>query len=610
MSLESINPYRTREILQKYFGYSDFHPLQEEIIKDVLNHNDVLVVIPTGGGKSLCYQLPAVMNEGISVVISPLIALMKDQVDDLSERGISATSINSALTYSEISETKSRLLKKQIKLLYVAPERIVIPDFLDFLRQLNVSLFAIDEAHCISEWGHEFRPEYRKLNLLKENFPAVPLIALTSTAIPQVQTDIVNQLNMVNPKIYRGSLNRKNLFYQIRPKNKEMFQHLLGYIKNHPNDSGIIYCQSRKSVDELSRKLQNKGIRALPYHAGLSSNSRNENQEKFVNDDVEIIVATIAFGMGIDKPNIRYVLHCDMPKSIEGYYQETGRAGRDGLKSDCILFFSYSDKIKHEYFIRKLEDEQNKRIAYSKLDKMIDFCTWSKCRRITLLNYFGEKYDTHNCNMCNVCVPSKKAEIASYSKPEVMTANTPKIPYFNYRKCSQKNDTIQSGISFSDNIRASILEVIKSFPNGAMSRTDVARVLTGLDSSKSAKNLNIISSPLFGRFSRLTKKEVFEVINNMLVSKDIEFIPKSEPTFGREKLRIPFRVNLGKIKSYSVTEIRSKCPSAYEKWTEAQEQKLINEYKNGKTISELAKLLGRQTGGIRSRLNKLNILFP
>ncbi|MEK7448009.1 MAG: RecQ family ATP-dependent DNA helicase [Planctomycetota bacterium] len=572
MSLDSNNTYHTREVLQKYFGYSDFHPLQEEIIKDVLDHNDVLVLIPTGGGKSLCYQLPAVMNDGITVVISPLIALMKDQVDDLSERGISAVSINSALTYSEISEIKSRLLKKQIKLLYVAPERIVIPDFLDFLRQLNISLFAIDEAHCISEWGHEFRPEYRKLNLLKKNFPAVPLIALTSTAVPQVQTDIVNQLNMVNPKIYRGSLNRKNLFYQIRPKKKEMFQHLLGYIKNHHNDSGIIYRQSRKSVDELSRKLQNKGIRALPYHAGLSSETRSENQEKFIKDDVEIIVATIAFGMGIDKPNIRYVIHCDMPKSIEGYYQETGRAGRDGLKSDCILFFSYSDKIKHEYFIRKIEDEQNRRIAYSKLYRMIDFCTWSKCRRITLLNYFGEKYDAHNCNMCDACAPSEKAEVISYTEPEAVIPKAKKTTDFVFRECDQK-----------------LFEILRALRKQIADKQHMPPYIVFSDVS-----LKDMST----RYPQTM--DAFREINGV---GDVKLKKYGHLFTGK----IVDYCKANKSKAYSVPGIRRECSSAYEKWTEAQEQKLISEYKSGKTISELANLLGRQTGGIRSRLKKLAI---
>ena len=426
-----------KDILQKHFGYTDFHPLQEEIIKDVLNHHDVLVLMPTGGGKSLCYQLQAVMKDGITVVISPLISLIKDQVDDLQSIGISATSINSTMDYGEIDEIKSRLTEKRIKLLYVAPERIMIPDFFSFLQQLNVNLIAVDEAHCISEWGHDFRPEYRKLNLLKVNFPKVPLIALTSTAILQVQNDIVKQLNMSCPKIYRGSLNRKNLFYQIRPK-KEMYPHLLQYIKNHPKDSGIIYCQSRKSVDNLADKLRKDGISALPYHAGLSSEIRNENQEKFIRDDVEIIVATIAFGMGIDKSNVRYVIHCDMPKSIEGYYQETGRAGRDGLESDCILFFSYGDKFKHEYFIKQIDDEKYQEIAYKKMWDMINFCTGNSCRRKTLLNYFGEKYDIPNCGMCSICVPPEKIEVVSYQEPEPVISETQKTVEIDCLRCDHK----------------------------------------------------------------------------------------------------------------------------------------------------------------------------
>ncbi|PKN01080.1 MAG: hypothetical protein CVU77_06935 [Elusimicrobia bacterium HGW-Elusimicrobia-1] len=414
-----------RDTLRKYFGYADFHPLQEEIIGDVLNHHDVLVLMPTGGGKSLCYQLPAIIKDGVTVVISPLISLMKDQVDDLRASGIPAASINSTLDYKRVAEIKSQLIKKHIKLLYVAPERIMLPDFLDFLRQLNTNLIAIDEAHCISEWGHDFRPEYRKLNLLKTHFPTVPLIALTSTATAQVQSDIVSQLNMSSPKIYRASLNRKNLFYRIRPK-KETYQHLLRYIKNHPNESGIIYCQSRKSVDALSLKLQKEGIRALPYHAGLSSAARTENQEKFIKDDVEIIVATIAFGMGIDKPNVRYVIHCDMPKSIEGYYQETGRAGRDGLKSDCILFFSYGDKIKHEYFINKIENEQYRQFAYKKMREMLDFCANKECRRKYLLNYFGEKYDANDCDMCDACSPPEKEDAVPYLQSAVKISKSKK----------------------------------------------------------------------------------------------------------------------------------------------------------------------------------------
>ncbi|MDA3886599.1 MAG: ATP-dependent DNA helicase [Candidatus Delongbacteria bacterium] len=401
--------------LQKYFGFTDFHPLQKEIIGDILNNNDALVLMPTGGGKSLCYQLPAVMNDGLTIVISPLISLMKDQVDYLQSIGISAVSINSGMDYDEIDKIRRQLINKEIKLLYVAPERIMTEKFLNFLHQLKISLIAIDEAHCISEWGHDFRPEYSKLNQLKEHFPNTPLIALTSTAIPQVQNDIIRQLNMENSKLYKTSVNRKNLLYRVMPK-KKTYEHILYYLRNHTEDSGIIYCQSRKSVDKISERLQNEGIRALPYHAGLSSEVRINNQRKFIKDDVEVIVATIAFGMGIDKPNVRFVIHHDLPKSIEGYYQETGRAGRDGLQSDCILFFSYGDKIKHDYFIKQIEDEKFQKTAYRKLRDVINFSSNNKCRRKYLLNYFGEEYDIDNCEMCDVCIPSEEIEAISYSK--------------------------------------------------------------------------------------------------------------------------------------------------------------------------------------------------
>jgi len=577
-----ITTYFMRKTLQKYFGYTDFHPLQEEIISDVLNHHDVLVLMPTGGGKSLCYQLPAVMKDGITVVISPLISLMKDQVDDLRSIGIPAASINSTLDYNRVAEIKSQLIKKHIKLLYVAPERIMIPDFFDFLHQLNTSLIAIDEAHCISEWGHDFRPEYRKLNLLKIHFPNIPLIALTSTATPQVQNDIVNQLSMVSPKIYRASLNRKNLFYQIRPK-KEMYQHLLQYLKNHPNDSGIIYCQSRKSVDNLSRKLQKEGIRVSPYHAGLSSDVRTENQGKFIKDDVEIIVATIAFGMGIDKPDVRYVIHCDMPKSIEGYYQETGRAGRDGLKSDCILFFSYGDKIKHEYFIKQIENEQYRQIAYKKMWDILDLCTSKKCRRKYLLNYFGEKYDIHTCNMCDVCIPLEKAEVVSYSKPELIISKTKKTTGFDYWDCDQKLFEILRAL------RKKIADEERMPPYIVFSDVALKEMSTRYPQSlETFREINGVGEVKLKKYG------------SQFLEKIIDYCKTNN---------IKSKADIIKTKSYSVAEIREKHPTAYEKWTKEGEQKLISEYNNGKTIKELSELLGRQPGGIRSRLKKLKIIL-
>ncbi|MCF6157094.1 MAG: DNA helicase RecQ [wastewater metagenome] len=395
------------QTLQKYFGYTSFYPLQEDIVREVLKQKDVFVLMPTGGGKSLCYQLPALLLEGVTIVISPLIALMKDQVDGLLANGIPAAFINSSLSYSEIEARKRNLTKGEVKILYIAPERLVLPEFLQFIQSLRISLFAIDESHCISEWGHDFRPEYRQLNILKEIFPIVPVIALTATATQAVQQDIISQLKLSGGKVFRASFNRKNLYYHIKPKDNPYHQ-ILTYLENRKSDSGIIYCQSRKTVENIARSLQAQGYRALPYHAGLTPEVRTENQERFIRDDVEIIVATIAFGMGIDKPDVRYVIHYDLPKSIEGYYQETGRAGRDGIKSDCILFFSYADKFKIEHFIHQKEDEDEKQAALRQLRELIHYCEGNVCRRRLLLTYFGETYHEIHCGNCDVCLEPKE----------------------------------------------------------------------------------------------------------------------------------------------------------------------------------------------------------
>ncbi len=394
-------------ILQKYFGYTSFYPLQEEIINEALSRRDVFVLMPTGGGKSLCYQLPAMLLDGLTIVISPLIALMKDQVDGLLADGIPATLINSSLTYGEIDARRRSLANNEVRILYIAPERLVMPEFLQFLQGLKIALFAIDESHCISEWGHDFRPEYRQLNMLKERFPSVPIMALTATATSVVQEDIIKQLKIADGKTFKASFNRKNLYYQIRPK-ENPYQQLLRYLDGKKTDSGIIYCQSRKTVESVAAGLKSEGYRALPYHAGLSSEARSENQERFIRDDVEIIVATIAFGMGIDKPNVRYVVHYDLPKSIEGYYQETGRAGRDGLKSDCILFFSYGDKYKIEHFIKQKEDENEREVAYKQLRELTNYCEGNVCRRKMLLAYFGEVFSEQNCGACDICLEPKE----------------------------------------------------------------------------------------------------------------------------------------------------------------------------------------------------------
>lgn len=391
-----------REFLERYFGYSEFQPLQEAVINDILNNKDVFVLMPTGSGKSLCYQLPAVMKSGITIVISPLIALMKDQVDSLRANGISASFINSTLGAKEIEETQTRLLEQKDKILYIAPERLASEDFLPFLKSLHISLFAVDEAHCISEWGHDFRPEYRKLKVLREQLPDVPIAALTATAVPEVQNDIIQHLKLADPRIYKASFNRENLHYYVRQK-EDVYSQILRYLRERPHDSGIIYCQSRRTTESLAEKLRNDGFRALPYHAGMPPAARNENQERFIRDDADIIVATIAFGMGINKPDVRFVLHYDLPKNLESYYQETGRAGRDRLKSECILFFSYGDKIKIEAFIEKMKNPKKKQMAYKKLQAMIRFCESQECRRRNMLGYFGENY-ADACGTCDNCI--------------------------------------------------------------------------------------------------------------------------------------------------------------------------------------------------------------
>ena len=390
-------------LLKAHFGYGQFRPLQEEIIRHVLSGKDALVLMPTGGGKSLCYQLPALIFEGVTIVISPLIALMKDQVDGLKTNGIQAEYINSSLPFPEILRIQDEARQGKLNMIYVAPERLALPGFREFLRSLNVSLMAVDEAHCVSEWGHDFRPDYLNLKDLREDFPSVPVIALTATATVKVREDIVRHLKLENAKLFQSSFNRENLIYHVWPK-QNTFKTLTQFLQQYKNQSVIIYCFSRKDTELLSSQLCTNGFSALPYHAGLDVELRSLTQEKFIKDEVQIIVATIAFGMGIDKPDIRLVVHYDLPKSVEGYYQETGRAGRDGLPSACVLFFSYGDKIKQEYFIEQIQDDAERRKVRAKLDQMISFCQINRCRRKFLLEYFGETYLEESCGRCDVCI--------------------------------------------------------------------------------------------------------------------------------------------------------------------------------------------------------------
>src|SRR5881409_4480057 len=392
--------------LKRHFGYDEFRPLQQEIIRDALAGHDVFVLMPTGGGKSLCFQLPALMREGLTIVVSPLISLMKDQVDALQTSGIAATFLNSTLDRQEATARWRGLHRGEYRMLYVAPERLMLDTFLERALNWNIAQFAIDEAHCISEWGHDFRPEYRELKKLRKHLPDVPIMALTATATERVRTDIVKELKLREPCCYVASFNRPNLTYRVVPK-AAPYEQLLEFIRSRPDDSGIVYCASRKSTESLARNLNEDGISAKPYHAGLTSSERTKHQESFLRDDVRVVTATIAFGMGINKPNVRFVVHYDLPKNLESYYQETGRAGRDGLPSECVLLFNPGDVVKQLHFIEE-KSESEARIARAQLRQMVHYAETRECRRTTLLNYFGEDYSEASCDGCDNCLTPRE----------------------------------------------------------------------------------------------------------------------------------------------------------------------------------------------------------
>lgn len=398
------------DALKSYFGFSTFKGNQEAIMNNLLEGNDTFVLMPTGGGKSLCYQLPSLIMEGTAIVISPLIALMKNQVDAMrhfSEEDGIAHFINSSLNKTAIDQVKSDILSGRTKLLYVAPESLTKEENIEFLKQANISFYAVDEAHCISEWGHDFRPEYRRIRPIINEIGQRPVIALTATATPKVQHDIQKNLGMSDALVFKSSFNRENLYYQVRPKTQNIDRDIIKYIKSQTGKSGIIYCLSRKRVEELAEMLQVNGIVALPYHAGMDSQTRSQNQDSFLYEKVDVIVATIAFGMGIDKPDVRFVIHYDIPKSLEGYYQETGRAGRDGGEGQCITFYTNKDLQKLEKFM------QGKPLAEQEIGKQLlletaDYAESSLCRRKLLLHYFGEEYKEENCGNCDNCLNPKK----------------------------------------------------------------------------------------------------------------------------------------------------------------------------------------------------------
>jgi ATP-dependent DNA helicase RecQ len=390
-----------QEALNKHWGYEQFRPNQEAAMTCVLDDRDSVVVLPTGGGKSLCYQAPAVCRDGLAIVVSPLISLMKDQVDSLTTSGISAAFINSTQSNGEHRRVADAVRDGTLQLLYIAPERLVQDRTIDFLKNSNVSFFAVDEAHCISEWGHDFRPEYRSLKVLRKHFPGVALHAYTATATESVRADIVKQLGLKKSKMIVGSFDRPNLFFRTERMDDRMAQ-VREVLRRHKRESGIIYCTSRKAVDELSELLNKQGFRTLPYHAGMDAAERSQNQEAFIQESCDTIVATVAFGMGIDKSNVRYVIHCGMPKSLENYQQESGRAGRDGLDADCVMFYSMGDYARWKAHIEE-GPKKNRDASFTTLRAMVNYCTGVRCRHESLVEYFGQDFESDSCNACDVC---------------------------------------------------------------------------------------------------------------------------------------------------------------------------------------------------------------
>lgn len=411
MQVDQLVHTTLKERLKEIFGYSQFRGEQEAIIYSILAGRNTFVIMPTGAGKSLCYQLPAIVSDGTAVVISPLIALMKNQVDQLNAFGINAQFLNSTLSKAEMNKVKKDTLNGTLKLLYIAPESLTKEENLDFLKKANISFVAIDEAHCISEWGHDFRPEYRKIRGIVDNIGNLPVIALTATATPKVQQDIQKNLQMEDANLYKTSFNRKNLYYEIKPK-VDAKKQLIKYVKQNKGKSGIVYCLSRKTVEEIAELLSVNDVKALPYHAGLDPQTRMNNQDAFLNEDADVICATIAFGMGIDKPDVRFVIHYDAPKSLEGYYQETGRAGRDGLEGNCVMFYSYDDILKLEKF-NKDKPVTERDNAKHLLTEMVSYANLGVCRRRQLLGYFGELIDK-DCGFCDNCTKATEKYKVQY----------------------------------------------------------------------------------------------------------------------------------------------------------------------------------------------------
>ena len=654
--------------LKQFFGFSSFRPLQEEIIRDTLAGKDVFAVLPTGGGKSLCFQLPALVRPGLTVVVSPLIALMKDQVDALQAAGVAATLLNSSLAAGESKPRLRGLHNGEFKLLYVAPERLMLSGFLEDLKKWNVNLFAIDEAHCVSEWGHDFRPEYRQLATLRDQFPGVPLMALTATATERVRADIVDQLHLKNPADYVASFNRPNLTYRVAAKSGA-YEQMVAFIKARKGEGGIIYCQARKTTEALARKLTEDGINARPYHAGLTADERAGNQEKFLRDETRVICATIAFGMGINKPNVRFVIHYDLPKNIEGYYQETGRAGRDGLPGECLLLFSPGDRVKQMRFIDEKPNPQERDTARAQLEQMIHYAEVASCRREFLLGYFGEKTGKANCGGCDNCLAPRATWDGTTAAQkflscvyrirekggfgvgmnhviEVLTgADTEKVRKFGHRELSTYNiggehtraewgaigrELIRLGFLFQNPERFSTIEITEAGRDALKTRRKITLTKPVQPNGPQKQRAGEIAcdEALFEKLRALRKQLADErglpsyiIFSDVALRQMARFYPASDREFSRisgvgdKKLREFGAVFLGEIGAHIQTNARQMFaddsftePAATPTPSRARLNDTMREtlqlFRAGKTIPEITRIRGLQDSTIFGHLEE------
>jgi ATP-dependent DNA helicase RecQ len=651
--------YNIQQTLQQYFGYNSFRHNQEEIINNVLAKKDSIVLMPTGGGKSLCYQIPALVLEGVTIVVSPLIALMKDQVDALKLNGVAAAFLNSSQSGSEQSGIIRQLKNHQLKLLYVAPERLLGQNnLLNYLKDINVSLFAIDEAHCISHWGHDFRPEYLVLGQLKKQFPSVPIIALTATADSLTKKDIIQKLEVTDYTVYENSFNRPNISYYIKQK-RNYFSQLTDFLTLHKDDSGIIYCLSRSSTEKLAEDLRDEGYAAAAYHAGLEKNVKEQNQDSFLKDEIKIIVATIAFGMGINKSNVRFVVHVDLPKNIEGYYQETGRAGRDGLPSEAILFYSAADVFKLKNFARIEGNEAQSKVMLKKLDQMAALCETRQCRRKYLLNYFDEPA-ANFCGSCDVCLSEEEKVDATIEAQKLLSAVTrlqerfginyvidflrgssatktehQSIKTFGIGKDISKDqwklyvkDMLQMGYLQQSDTEYPVLQlndISRQILKGEMKVMLVKSVSVNKELVQKSAVAEPVNSDLFKQLKairyELAKEEnvaAFQVFSDATLMELATYLPLTNPDlakisgFGDIKLAKYGNYFLDAIIDYCrannlTTKIDSKAPKrqrktpAVEKSTDTKKQSL-QLYQLGRSVEEIALERGLSTGTIEGHL--------